>query len=795
MSEAGASDAHSSPRADPTSLRGSERPDDRERPHRKRPRVRLSCLECRRRKLSCGRGKPCARCLKSGTPERCVYEIQLGRPPSRKESFGLPSSSSEDRLHDRIQHLEDELSKLKDALSRQGGYDGGHTRERLLSPGGQPSRNDSATIEVALPSSLSQFHHDDNIPDKDEFSFFRGEDLQTRFFGPHNACMAFSQLTELAPFMRETAEEWLKPLHIAQNPKDRATRGVERERRYQEPAPELEALLPSKSATDALVSVYLDQFEQLHRIVHVPSFQRDYAGFWDPARPRCAALTALVLSMLSISSCMNSGPLPSKFAGMASCSHKTAETWIVACEEWYQRQSQKHRKLIHHQIALLLYLTKRVNTVKKKRFWTESGVLAREGIVLGLHLDPARLPNAQISPFHQEMRRRLWATIQEFDLQAAFDNGSPMLDGPANFDVDPPRNLHDEDFDEDSTDLPPSRPIAEYTAASYQNLARWTLPLRLEISRLLSRPRGEIEYEEAVRYTDRIMQEIDALPSWDASGQAAAVEGAKKPLLATSLLQIQLLQYLFPLHLPFLRMRKANARYQFSETIYYNAARDIVLLHETLMQHGVQTLNFLRDDALTLAVNLCSVAMLSSLGSRSLMAINSQLTLALLEKCLAMKEDHILRCGNNEPWGYSLMCAAYGLLEVHLGCKDRHTAKAACAERFINLHYRVLAGREPPISRQRQDVSGATSSRHTLPDSASQRRLTTSRSAPYTPTPWWLPNGEPASDVITAQAAACAVPQAGQFHHQVLPVNPNFTMELLGVNLNELWADTFEGLP
>lgn len=40
-------------------------------PPRKRQRVRLSCLECRRRKLSCSRELPCDRCIKSGTPDKC----------------------------------------------------------------------------------------------------------------------------------------------------------------------------------------------------------------------------------------------------------------------------------------------------------------------------------------------------------------------------------------------------------------------------------------------------------------------------------------------------------------------------------------------------------------------------------------------------------------------------------------------------------------------------------------------------------------------------------------------------
>jgi hypothetical protein len=85
--------------------------------------------------------------------------------------------------------------------------------------------------------------------------------------------------------------------------------------------------------------------------------------------------------------------------------------------------------------------------------------------------------------------------------------------------------------------------------------------------------------------------------------------------------------------------------------------------------------------------------------------INSQHTRELLEKCLAMKEDRILRCGNNEPWGYSIMCAAVGLLEAHLGIKTPENAKAAAAERFINLHLKLLAGQDLPLSSQQSDAS------------------------------------------------------------------------------------------
>lgn len=75
--------------------------------------------------------------------------------------------------------------------------------------------------------------------------------------------------------------------------------------------------------------------------------------------------------------------------------------------------------------------------------------------------------------------------------------------------------------------------------------------------------------------------------------------------------------------------------------------------------------------------------------------VNAEHTVKLLEKCLAIKEDRILRCGNNEPWGYSIMCAAFGLLEAHLGGKTSEVAKANSAERFVNLHYKLLAWQDP----------------------------------------------------------------------------------------------------
>jgi uncharacterized membrane protein YgcG len=505
--------------------------------------------------------------------------------------------------------------------------------------------------------------------------------------------------------MKETSEEWLRPLHIHRT-KDRRKGAEERERKFREPDLALEALLPSKEETDSLVNIYLDQFEQVHRIVHIPSFRRDYAKFWLPSETRNAAFTALVLAIMGVSSCIAS-QLPNRFEKMLSSSHVNAIRWVEAVDQWQEKQSQKHRRLIHYQIACLVYLAKRVNTVKKKRFWRNAGSMTQDAISVGLHREPSHMCD-KISPFNQEMRRRLWATIQSYDLQASFDHGLPSILSSLHYDVNPPRNIDDDEFDEDTQELPPSHPPTEYTFSSYQHISRHSLPLRLELSRVLTGPPEELDYDRVIRYTNEINQEIDSLPSWDVSDSSSSSQNPvlKKPLLAYTLLHIQLRQYIIPLHQPFLRLRKANSKYQYSEIIYYNAARDMVLLHDRLSQQGIRTLNFLREDSLTLAINLTSVTMLQPRGSTNMIMINSQHTLQLLEKCLAMKEDRILRCGNNEPWGYSIMCAAFGLLEAHLGTKTTEAAKAASAERFVHLHWKLLAGQEVPPGSQ-QSAAGA----------------------------------------------------------------------------------------
>ncbi|KAI1341877.1 fungal-specific transcription factor domain-containing protein [Xylariaceae sp. FL0016] len=777
--------------------------DSHNEPARKRQRVRLSCLECRRRKLSCSRELPCDRCIKSGTPERCTYESRPGgpittiasvsekaqfTPAANLVTFGadprrsggnaasnrreVDSSLLKDaaRDHERIRKLELEVSQLKRALSTQPSVDGSTIAA-------SPSTSKDAAKDT--PFGLSGLPYIKTSPDAVDPKLYRSKNFNTRYFGPHNAWSSLGELTGICPFMKETADEWLRPLNIQR--KDRKKRKEDRQKRAAEPDPVLESLLPSEIETNSLITVYLDQFEQIFRIIHIPTFKKQYETFWDPAHQRCASFTALVLSLIAVSCCLDMQS-SNQYVGVKSSSFQRAETWIKACDSWSSRQSQKHRQLVHYQIACLLYLAKRVNIIKKKRFWTSAGALVHEGVTAGLHQDLDRI-TSNISPYNREMRRRLWAAIIEFDVQASFDQGVPTLLSQVHNDADAPKNIDDEGFDEDSQELPLSQPRTVYTFSSYAHISRQSLPLRLELNRLLTGPPVDLEWEQVLQYTDMIMQEIDALPSWDLDAKGD-LEVSHKPILAHTLLHLQLRQYLIPLHQPYLKLRKYHSRYQQAEFIYYTTARDLVLMHDRLFQKGIRTLYFLREDTMNAAINLCNVSLHQPRDSTSLIIASAQDTLKLIEKCIALKEgrlpDRVLRCGNNDPWGYSSMCAAYGLLETHLGNKTLEAAKASAAERFIGLHYKLLAYQIPPYPAQQAHSNNATPqpNQDTINSispfasgaTASAMQIGTTpfhREGPLS-MPWLLPATDPS---------------------QLLVPNPDVNFEMLGSDLHDLWGD------
>jgi hypothetical protein len=96
-----------------------------------------------------------------------------------------------------------------------------------------------------------------------------------------------------------------------------------------------------------------------------------------------------------------------------------------------------------------------------KDIWILLGIVINLAMRMGYHRDPCHFP--EISPFVGEMRRRGWATVLQGDILISTQMGMPRMINDWQSDTAEPRNINDSDFDEDTKELPPSRPETEMT--------------------------------------------------------------------------------------------------------------------------------------------------------------------------------------------------------------------------------------------------------------------------------------------------------------------------------------------
>ncbi|KAF2102921.1 hypothetical protein NA57DRAFT_14135, partial [Rhizodiscina lignyota] len=105
--------------------------------------------------------------------------------------------------------------------------------------------------------------------------------------------------------------------------------------------------------------------------------------------------------------------------------------------------------------ALTLYLSCLRVTDTSRMTYTLTGLAIRLARSMDLHLDDPRL---NLSPFENEMRKRLWWTICSLECRSAEEYGFHPSLGGQTFDCSLPLNVNDEDLDPDSTEPPESRP-------------------------------------------------------------------------------------------------------------------------------------------------------------------------------------------------------------------------------------------------------------------------------------------------------------------------------------------------
>lgn len=143
--------------------------------------------------------------------------------------------------------------------------------------------------------------------------------------------------------------------------------------------------------------------------------------------------------------------------------------------------------------------------------WLLTGMIIRLGMRMGYHRDAKIFPN--ISVFQGEMRRRIWTWVRHVDLLFSFQVGLPTMIRAGDSDTGLPRNLYDEDFDEDSTELPPERPAHEPTPVSYIITHAHVSTAFCRVLELSQKVKGA-SYEEVMEIDNSLRQARDTIPEW-----------------------------------------------------------------------------------------------------------------------------------------------------------------------------------------------------------------------------------------------------------------------------------------
>ncbi|KAF4211490.1 hypothetical protein CNMCM8980_002002 [Aspergillus fumigatiaffinis] len=228
---------------------------------------------------------------------------------------------------------------------------------------------------------------------------------------------------------------------------------------------ELLDAMPSRRESDSLVALYF-RAQEYRSVIHPTEFLKRVSPHipLEKAnhRPRESSITHSGRT-LSLHPC----------PGLVSCTASSAQQPSSEQTEPNQRavvqclvraQFAKGGPDIMETLVHYLLIESYLNGDSNVEVWLLMGNIVQIAIRMGYHRDPQHFKS--LSPYQGEMRRRMWAMIYSLDIGFSTQMGLPSSIKHSLSDTMPPRNLQDRDFDANSIELPPERPIDELTSST-----------------------------------------------------------------------------------------------------------------------------------------------------------------------------------------------------------------------------------------------------------------------------------------------------------------------------------------
>ncbi|KAK7905496.1 hypothetical protein LTR67_000219 [Exophiala xenobiotica] len=469
----------------------------------------------------------------------------------------------------------------------------------------------------------------------------------------------------------------------------------------------LNDLLPPRKTADELVDVYLDCVEPTHRVLHIPSFRREYTRCWGSPQTAAPGFVALLLAMMAgVLVLHNSSAARSMDVGPAL--RETALEWVEAAESFLQRRTRRPDLRIF-QICCLSIVARRVNGLSENQAFIATGSLVRRAMSAGYHREINDY--AQVSPFSAEMRRRIWATIVELDLQASVDRGMPPSVREGDFNTIAPMNLNDDSIDENSSELPTAEPAEELTDSAFQAVLTTSISLRLRICAWVNSANIELDYDAALDMDEELSRHLNSIPVWGRPAVDDANNQQRSRIRV--LLELTLRQYVILLHTPFASLSQQISKYAHSRRTRLEAATTILCQFRDMLQPSAS--NVIRcimpSDSLQAALTVCHELYMNDAGygtqfadptraTLDLMMIGSspilrvapnfaESLLSLAETALAAIETQMYTIGKKAPEFY-VLAMVRSLVEVRLWPASAEGTRSKAAEQILRAGQRLF---------------------------------------------------------------------------------------------------------
>ncbi|OOF90536.1 hypothetical protein ASPCADRAFT_510799 [Aspergillus carbonarius ITEM 5010] len=334
---------------------------------------------------------------------------------------------------------------------------------------------------------------------------------------------------------------------------------------------DLLAAIPSRPVVDRMVARYFNAQGVVPEILHRGHFLREYGKFWQEPETASLAWVGLLFSMMCITTqyqqSIEDSDDPETPVRVNLFREKTIHCLILS---EYTRGGDYVLETLVNYLTSEMFLS----NDGEIGLWLVQGMLVQLALSLGYHRDPQKFAN--ITPFAGEMRRRLWAVIVQLDLRLSSQMALPRLLKLQHYDTAEPRNLLDTDFDEATTDLPPSRPETEVTPILY-SLAKSRIDQMNGLVSDLVNDTGERPYSEILELNRKLQEAEASLPPnfrWQPLSQSLMVP--PQIVMHRVLLQLAIQRQTIWLHRKYLTPAYSQAQYESSRSVCVQAAIKIL---------------------------------------------------------------------------------------------------------------------------------------------------------------------------------------------------------------------------